>query len=80
VYSLDTSYLLGGRDRRAARNYLYLLTYIGSTIYVLATPDIITPKGILEAKRDLLTTRLLILGLDGELAAIPILLGLAIVL
>jgi hypothetical protein len=38
------------------------------------------PKGILKAKRDLLTAYLLILSLNSKLAAIPILLGLAIVL
>jgi hypothetical protein len=57
-----------------------LLTYISSAIYVLTTLNIIMPKGILKAKRDLLTAYLLILSLNSKLAAIPILLGLAIVL
>jgi hypothetical protein len=38
------------------------------------------PKGILKAKRDLLTACPLILSLNSELAAIPILLDLATVL
>ena len=78
--SLDTSRLSGGGNLFIVRNHLHLPAHVGPAICVFATSDTITPEDIPEAERDPLTTSPLVLGPNGELAAIPILLSPAAVL